>query len=172
MKALLAFAILLVGSACSSVQVEGDPDFALVPGSTFAWSIDRDRPIESGVPYDEYLRAVIAEFGELEVQRATTATADYLVDLWVRVQVDVRENDPYFQLVVAEEFEEAIVRLEIHEGRSDELLWAGEVRHRLRFTRRSFGGLPPRWEPVAEDREWFVQREIERLFGAIPVEAR
>ena len=40
-----------------------------------------------------------------------------LVDVDVTILTDVRQNDPYFQLVVAEEFEEAVVRLEIRDGR-------------------------------------------------------
>ena len=164
MKVPFALLLLALLAACSAVRVAGDPDLRLERGARYAWSSTSENGIDEDVPLDRYLDAVADELELRGVSRATTASADYLVDVAVEIETRIQQNDPVFSLYTAHEVEDARVTVRILEAGADRVLWAGECVHELRTTARSLGGTPPLWESLDRQREWLPDAQVERIF--------
>src|SRR5262245_9755981 len=107
--AMMAVAVALSG--CTHVRTTQDPSVDLRSFVTYAWSpeprlLDAEGS-ESGAPVGERIeRAVDAELASRGVRKAPRADAQLLVAATTRTQVKVQNNDPYYALYVAEQYEE------------------------------------------------------------------
>lgn len=167
MKWSIALLSAILATACSSVKVREQSGFALESGQTFAWAADADLEDVTGVPIGAYLEAVTRELAERGVQRARGAAPALVVDVDVQVETRVRQNDPVVELFVAEEYEQATLTISILSPDDGRVRWSGDVRHRLRYTRRSTGGFPAEWYPLNSEREWYVDREVARVLSRL-----
>ncbi|MHC4261832.1 MAG: DUF4136 domain-containing protein [Planctomycetota bacterium] len=167
MKPWFVLLLSLVVAACSTVRVEGDPDFTLDEGGRYTWVASALEETDVDAPISDYLHAVNAELEQRGLVRATTASSDYQIDVSVVIEREVRDQDPVFSLFVALEYEVAVLRVRIKETEGERRRWSGECRHDLRMVRRSFGGLPPMWEDLDRRREWLPEEQVDRIFARL-----
>lgn len=113
----------------------------------------------------EQLRAIVdRELGALGVQRMDKGEAALAIRAVLRTELLSQQNDPYFSLYVAEQYEQGVLQLEFYDGSSGERLWRGECRHRLRTVQQVLGGsMQPRAVPTNEQRIWPIEDMARRV---------
>ena len=160
--------LLLSMAACSSVQTAGDPAFEAYPGDRYAWSAPAFSG--AGLPYHEFQAAIDDELAARGLRQAVDADADLLVRPVLGVEAKTRYNDPYFELYIADRYEEGTLGIQVLDARTASLVWSAETHLRLRFTERSMGGVSTmRWTPTGDERQWHIPDVAERLFQRFPL---
>ena len=169
----LLAAVLLVSTACSSVQTTKYSDFRTSPDLRYAWSdstptrtLDADG---NPLPWGEFRSAIEQVLEERGLRKVDAAEASVQLDADLSVAIRTRNNDPYFNLYVAERFEEATYRIEFRSSTTNAILWIGQCGHRLRFTERAKGGATAlRWTTTNQQREWDVTGAVKRILDRLP----
>lgn len=164
---------LSVLSSCASVQTQGDPDFRIVGGDTYAWDFPlRDFPDPSGtpgLPWEEFSSAIESELAALGVERVPRDEARWRLRLDLEIEIKYENHDPLYSLYVAEKYEEAIVSLEWLDPSTGEMAWHSESRHTLRDLERTMGGpVVHRWTPTGDPREWRIEDVVTRILESVP----
>lgn len=171
--AALGVAALL--AACSTVRVEGESDFAMVAGDSYAWVVEPDdlaRADGEDLPWREVRDAASDELDARELVETSRSDADWLLELRLDVGTEVRTNHGYFNMYVAEQVEEGSVTLFVLDGRSGRELWSAESRRELRTSSRTTGGLGKiRWHDSGEARDWDIDGVVGEIVDRLPVNA-
>ncbi len=172
-KCIAAAALLILPSltACSGVRTSGNPDFSLGAASTYAWSptSPSEGSNDAELPWDEFASAIGDGLRARGLEAVSAAEADVLVLLDLAIQERLKNNDPYFNLVVAERYEEGLLTLELQRRGKPEDNWIGERRHRLRTTAETFGGgLSTDWNKLDGPRDWRVAELVEQTLSRLP----
>lgn len=163
--AVLAGAWSLAGCATTTSA----ETFDLTGRSSYRWRQDPvllgTEPTAMDQAALEQLRAIVdRELGALGLQRMDKGDAELAVRAVLRTELLSQQNDPYFSLYVAEQYELGKLQLEFQDGTSGERLWRGECRHRLRTVQRVVGGsMQPQAVPTNEPRIWPIEEMARRV---------
>ena len=171
-RQLFAVLFLATGLAsCSTVQTTQSPDYDFRDVRSYAWRAEPSTAMSARSDDDPWLLARLKhaterEFSRHGVRQAPQDEASIWVEATLEVSTAQQNNDPYYSLHVAERYEEGWIVIEFYDPATQELLWRGELAHRIRYTERSFGGLAPEFHPVAEPRNWLIEEIVERVMQA------
>jgi len=168
----LSLGLLTLVASCSSVEIEGAPRFRAHPGDRFAWSAPPPEGAEGAqdLPLKEVREAV--ERALVERGLVVSPLEEALLFLRTRATVDVvlRENHPYYDMNVAERFEDGTLAIELRDRESGELLWRGSNTRRLRTVETTMGGAAATtWTRTDEVRDWPIEEEVERILDRLPL---
>ena len=173
MRALLLTAAA-IAAGCTGVATTIDTGYDLEAVTTYAWK-EPPRVVGPAEP-DEQQDVVrhIQKRTDYLLQRrglrqVEKADAQVVITATMRVDVAVQHNDPQFAIYVAEEYEQATLRIEVFDRLERQQVWSGERGDRLRFVSRALGGTTTHFAPIDSAREWHVEAMVQRVLAALPL---
>ncbi len=166
---------VLLGSAllcsCSgmNVRTEGDPNFRVRPGDSYAWwEFDSDEDLRG--PREAFARAIEGELAKRGLKKVDEDDAIWLLSARMEVEEKTRWGDPYFASFSGYRYEEGTLTVGIRDSETLDLAWSGQVRRELRVsarTRTTYAG--EYWGDTGEERDWQVTRAVDRIFDELRV---
>lgn len=170
---MAALGSILFLSGCSSVRTEVHPGFALSGTDTYAWrSPPASGSVSSAADGDlllEQLRQAVDDaFAKYGVRQVDRGEALFLVEARLDVRLKSEAKDPYYSLYVAKRYEEAVLTIELYERETQDRLWLGEGRQRLRYVSRAMSSWTMRFVPTTETRNWRMAEMVARVMDRIP----
>jgi len=126
--------------------------------------------VAAELPWDEFRAAITHELEARGLQVADTEEADVYVEATIEIEVVMQQNDPNFELYVAERYERATLALELTRAEDPDIEWSATRRQRLRYVAHTMGGLAgAQWSPVEEERHWELPDVVRSIFARLPV---
>ena len=153
--------LLVTLASCSSIDV-GEPVGTLDTATyrTWAWSVH----VPEEEPLDSEIRgAVEAELGELGLERVAASEASFLVDYWTTVERQKRNRDPYFSMYTADEVELGTITIELRDASTEEAVWTGSGRSRLRRSAVMVGPFSTGLTPTDDPRDWRAEEKVSAI---------
>ena len=173
MKLLRETLLLSLLAACSGVDTVRDSSFDFDAVTSYAWkegprmtgTSDRDEEDRLLQQLRQRIDFNLEQRGWKQVEKAA---ADVVISARVRIETRVQQNDPNFALYVAEEYEQAILEIEVFNRLARKSVWRGQREDRLRYTSRAIGGVHQRFEPTGELRQWHIDKMADRVLDRLP----
>ena len=155
-------------AGCAAVEVEAYPPSEIVRSDleSFAWGAAEAEPEDLNL--DLAIRAAVdRELAALGVPRAPSGEAAVLISYDLVVEEKHRNNDPYFDVHVAERYELGTMSVSIRDGASGEILWRASGTSELRTSAVVVGPLAPKLEPTDHARDWRVDEKVGAIFAEL-----
>lgn len=171
--------LLLLGAGCSAVNVRTEE---LVPGAlaevrSYTWRVPTTAtsrggvtvlPAEDPVLFHALELAVAAELSRRGLHRVDAATAEVIVAPRASYQIGTEHTDGYFLSAEARQYEDGLLEIEFVDARTEQVLWRGSGRNRLRDIARGSGPVRPDMVPLDEPRNWRVDENVKAMFAKFP----
>lgn len=173
---MVVLGVMLLLGGCSSVRTKSKPGFALAEVHTYAWKAPRTS--ESALnavdelPLEEFRQVIDDAFAKYGILRVDRDEADLLVDAHLDVELKWQRKDPHYSMYIAKQYEEGVLTIELYDPETQDRVWLGEYRQRLRYVQRMTGGLIPRFYPVTAERRWRIGEMVNRIMDEMPTKSK
>jgi hypothetical protein len=172
-RATLVAAFCLAASGCSGVDTDRDRSFDFAAVRNYAW---KEPPQFAGDAAGDDAEVLLTQV-QRRIDRALTRRgiglvdkpeADVVLSSKLRIETRVQDNDPQFAVFVAEEYEIAVLELEIFARAERRSVWSGRSQDRLRYVSRGTSGVEVRFVPTDEPRSWHLDDMVDRITAKLP----
>lgn len=165
-------ALVLAGPACSGIRVQSELHVQELDAYTsYAWrasgSTERGEDQELALRIQ---RAVDEELSARGMRETAVGDAELLVAQEVVFELKTVFLDPYYSVVYkARRYEDGLLTITFEDSETEELVWSGTARSRLRTVAQAYGLYTLTWVDTTEPPQWRAREMVTAVLDRFPL---